>query len=520
MATSRFIETLEQQGHRVKAMGDSRFMTTCPAHSDSTPSLSFRSGRSGVALYCHGGCSTKEVVIALGLTERDLFDDPQGENYKYYVGSRLVREVMRTPEKRFFQKVYDQSATVGLYVPEGVDPRATEVYIAEGEKDAETLASVGVAAVSAPMGAANWHLCDYSPLYGASRIVIVADKDEPGIKRALGLRKHLRENCPAEVLIVESAQGKDATDHIVTGYSPSEFVPSDVPTEDENDAVLETDIAEERRRNFVREEARRRDAAERLAAAPAVLRPKTLREVMATPLDYHWVVPGLLEVGDRMVITGAEGGGKSMLLRQIGLCAAVGMNPFEDMFEEYDPAEGPSSVMFIDAENSERQWARQSARLIRQVTTRTGIDPMDTTIVAAGTRIDISRPEGMREIHALLTEHNPKILVIGPLYKLVPFEIKTDEQASPLLAALDSIRERGICLLMEAHAGHDRSNMRPRGSSALLGWPEMGFGLRPRDEERTVMDVVRWRGDREERNLPDALVRGQEKLGELPWVRA
>jgi Protein of unknown function (DUF3631) len=46
----------------------------CPAHEDHTPSLSICEGDDGCALiHCHAGCSTDDVLAALGMSKRDLF---------------------------------------------------------------------------------------------------------------------------------------------------------------------------------------------------------------------------------------------------------------------------------------------------------------------------------------------------------------------------------------------------------------------------------------------------------------
>lgn len=50
---------------------------TCPAHDDSTPSLSVRQGDLGAVLKCHAGCDTADVVKALDLRTADLFDAPR-----------------------------------------------------------------------------------------------------------------------------------------------------------------------------------------------------------------------------------------------------------------------------------------------------------------------------------------------------------------------------------------------------------------------------------------------------------
>lgn len=49
-------------------------MAKCPAHEDSSPSLSIATGRDGrVLLNCFGGCALADVLKALGLSMRDLF---------------------------------------------------------------------------------------------------------------------------------------------------------------------------------------------------------------------------------------------------------------------------------------------------------------------------------------------------------------------------------------------------------------------------------------------------------------
>ena len=50
------------------------WIAKCPVHEDHKPSLSLDEGADGRALLkCHAGCSTDDVIAALGLTRRDLF---------------------------------------------------------------------------------------------------------------------------------------------------------------------------------------------------------------------------------------------------------------------------------------------------------------------------------------------------------------------------------------------------------------------------------------------------------------
>ena len=229
--------------------------------------------------------------------------------------------------------------------------------------------------------------------------------------------------------------------------------------------------------------------------------------------DYDWVIPGLLERNDRLIVTGGEGLGKSTFLRQIALCAAAGIHPFT-------AAPIPRQrVMVIDAENSRRQWNRKANVVNLAVSHLAGCRASDLVQLACVSRRDVTNARDLGDIHSAIDEHEPDMIVIGPLYKLVPTAVNNDTEAAPLINALDSIRERGVTLVMEAHAGKGTSmdggrNFAPRGSSALLGWPEFGFGLAPDAEDPKIAHVLRWRGDRDERDWPTRLTRG----GVMPWT--
>ena len=48
----------------------------CPAHDDTTPSLSITPNADKVLLHCHAGCTVEAIVTALELTLADLFLAP------------------------------------------------------------------------------------------------------------------------------------------------------------------------------------------------------------------------------------------------------------------------------------------------------------------------------------------------------------------------------------------------------------------------------------------------------------
>lgn len=240
---------------------------------------------------------------------------------------------------------------------------------------------------------------------------------------------------------------------------------------------------------------------------------KALSEVLEGEDEYDWAIPNLLEKRDRLMLTGGEGAGKSTFVRQLAILSAAGIHPLT--FGRIDPVR----VLVVDAENSEAQW-RRAARWIASKAQDKGLaDPGVNVRLACSSRLDLTRDSHLGQVHKLIDEWQPAIVFIGPLYRLTPRAIQTDDDAAPLLAALDTIRDRGIALVMEAHAGHALSaggerDLRPRGSSALMGWPEFGFGIRASRVSPGVFDVVRWRGDRDERAWPEQMVRGKD----WPWM--
>lgn len=71
-----------------------RFLARCPAHSDSSPSLSLSRGEDGRALvHCHAGCETRDVLAAVGMKMRDLFaGNLSHEQHQQYRRAVLEKE--------------------------------------------------------------------------------------------------------------------------------------------------------------------------------------------------------------------------------------------------------------------------------------------------------------------------------------------------------------------------------------------------------------------------------------------
>jgi hypothetical protein len=230
----------------------------------------------------------------------------------------------------------------------------------------------------------------------------------------------------------------------------------------------------------------------------------TVAELLAEKDDEpDWLIPGLLERRDRLMLTGEEGLGKSHLLRQIAVSGSAGLSPFAERGRIK-----PIRSLIVDCENTWSQVRRKLRGAVDYAAT-VGDNPADRMLIDCTSRMDITRDRDLGRIHQLLDAWQPDLVVIGPLYRLVPRALQTDDDTAPVLAALDTIRDHGCALLMEAHAGHAMGkggtrDLRPRGSSSLLGWPEFGYGMKSIGTEG-YCDLVPWRGNREERNWPQRM---------------
>ncbi|WP_252980156.1 DUF3631 domain-containing protein [Mycobacterium riyadhense] len=231
-AYDRLVAALHAAGRQVIDRGDAAH-AQCPAHDDGRPSLSLRRIDGSVLVYCHAGCQIGDVLAALSLDMRDLYDDRAGQTYAYGDG----RKVRRTADKKFWQSANTKGRS--LFHAERIGA-ATTVHVVEGEKDVLAVESVGGTAVCSAMGAGKAHLFDWSPLRGRE-VIIVADRDEPGRKHARDVADIVR-GIAASVRIVEAAAGKDAADHIAAGHALDELV--DVtPPEVDGAALLDELLA-------------------------------------------------------------------------------------------------------------------------------------------------------------------------------------------------------------------------------------------------------------------------------------
>jgi putative DNA primase/helicase len=260
--------------------GDS-CMALCPCHDDRKASLSisYDSRDSKTLIHCHAGCSARDILDRVGLKLSDLYNGQKvfqknRENiesvYKYTDSEgTLIFEKVRFIPKSFANRRYVDGLTVwgldegryfevypgsGEYSKKerkdaafrdfcGVKPvlynlpgilEAVKcklpVYIAEGEKDADNLIKLGLAATTNFDGASKspdhpkWRK-EYNEYLKGADVVLIPDNDIPG-KNHMAQTAKILEGTAASIKIVELPvpAKEDVSYWLGQGHTKDEFL--------------------------------------------------------------------------------------------------------------------------------------------------------------------------------------------------------------------------------------------------------------------------------------------------------
>jgi hypothetical protein len=358
-AYTRVVDRLTESGAIVRGVNDGA-MAQCPAHPDNNPSLHIAKGHKGVVLTCHAGCSTTDILTALGLTSADLFDEPLVNKgpaqltrmravpaptpvaeYVYHndaghpvmkvVRMHLIDEAGHVTGKTFRQMAWTGSGWVPrigdiepplYHLPDVM--RAVEtgepVWVVEGEKDADNLVATGRVATCNPMGAGKWRANHTAALKGGV-VLVVADNDPPG-------RRHAHTVCTAldgvakwVGALLPSEGCKDVTEHLEAGRDPRALRPVEVA-----------------------------DLIASGAATPAIKGAGRIRLTPASafkPARVRWGWEGRMPVGELTLIPGREGVGKSLFLAWLAARLTLGELPGDFLGE-------PRAVLYSASEDDWR----------------------------------------------------------------------------------------------------------------------------------------------------------------------
>lgn len=192
----------------------------CPAHDDSTPSLSVSEGKDGRVLFnCHAHCKSEDILQAMGLDWSDVNPPREKHNGSDIVATYDYRDERGTllyQAVRLFPKSFRQRKPsadgwewklgdvqrVPYRLPELLSADATKwVFIVEGEKDVESLRAWKLVATCNSGGAGNWSQ-EFGRYFKGRKVAIIPDNDAPGREHAKQVAKSL-EGHASEVKVLE-----------------------------------------------------------------------------------------------------------------------------------------------------------------------------------------------------------------------------------------------------------------------------------------------------------------------------
>ena len=431
----------------------SGWQAKCPCRNDdNNPSLSIAEGSDGrVLVTCHrgGGCDVNQICSAVGLKIQDLMPPKQERSerkekltfvdaYDFtdengHLLFQKIRYVNQDGVKTFRQRKPDQNGewiySLGdtpkvLYnLPAVLDARKNgqSIWVVEGEKDANTLIEMGLCATTMPGGAGKWLDIHTETLAGAL-VEIVADNDTPGKQHAqVVLDELIKVGCDAQIWI--SPQAKDITDHLSAGLTLADLIPFESIVEVPPVELSPKDLAITRLKEVLNRSDL--DSQQKLSKSSLILAASTIVDpgdpgrliqwndfIKESSSDkYEWVIPGLLERGERVIVVAAEGVGKTMLARQIALCSSSGVHPFT-----FQPMK-PVVTLTVDLENPERIIRRMSTSIVNNAMALGRVSEVQGTILTKPTGMDLLKATDRATLEEAIEKIKPDILLIGPLYK-------------------------------------------------------------------------------------------------------
>lgn len=451
------------------------FVALCPAHEDANASLSVSRGRDGRCLVkCHAGCTPEQVVGALGLAMTDLFvpEAPRANGSAPLPGPRnrpkLVKSYDYTDADgtllfqacRFEPKTFRQrrkapdgtwiwslgEITPVLYrLPEVITAVAEgrQIFIVEGEKDADFLAEQRYPTTTSPMGAGKWRE-SYSDVLSGANVVILPDNDEPGAKHAQDVATSLHaKGCVVRVVALPGLPDKgDVSDWFGQGADLDDLAEIIGKT-----PRWSPDGADQSRRTRWR--------LDELWENDSIMRPPPP------------IVPRLAWAGRSTLLAAREKSGKSTLVGYIAAMVSSGGRFLGDPCEKGD-------VLLVGLEENPGDAARRLRHF--------GADATRMHLVTHFLGDPRERPqELMRHVDAV----DPILVLVDSLSAWSDGQIQDDNNATQMTAVLKPLSDlahlRGIAVVVIHHAR--KSDGRSRGSTAITAGTDVVCEFFPPDED-------------------------------------
>lgn len=443
---------------KVKKNGNG-FIALCPAHDDESPSLSISEAPDGkILLKCFTGCSADAIVEAIGLEMKDLFSEGSAyfrrtpanfppavrtngngsiglakaanqskaiaEIYEYTDANwEVLYENVRYEPKDFRQRRPDGKGgyfynlhgieRVPYRLPEliqAINKGTDEIWLTEGEKDADNLRLLGFPATSFK----NW-TPSLNSYINRVHAVLFRDHDASGVRQADAAARIIAEAAESVKVInlffgepVPNKHGKDITDWIEARRSEGL----------DNEAIAERLAVITEGTEFWQDRPDAADSSNVSGLDIEFLSTVTAQEVI-------WLARPLIPYGFFTLLDGIEGIGKTYAMLDIAKRLTRGeAMPF--MGEKHAPA----SALFLSVEDSPEYVLKPRFEKMQGDCSRLAILRGNFQFSDAG----------FADLEQTILIHNIKFVLIDPLFSFTgTADINNTSAVRPITDRLNAL---------------------------------------------------------------------------------
>jgi hypothetical protein len=392
----------------------------------------------------------------------------------------LLFEVERTDPKGFRQRrpdgrggwLYnlDGVRRVLYRLPEVV--KATgEVWVVEGEKDADTLAGLGFTATTNPGGAGNWRE-EYSGFLRGRPVVIVPDNDAHGLKHAEQVARSLHGIAASVKVLTLPVGAKDVSDFVATFADKIEAA--------ERLALLAEGAAEWTPTQGAVETKR-----------TGLLVVNAMDLVAKTFPAADDIVTGILPTKGRLILSAPAKLGKTRFALGLALAIATGRDALGFKITK------PRRVLYIQAEVSERSLQDRLKKMLAGFTDAEKELVRQNLFFCNDPRLKLTSYRHVEAIRQAVELHRPDVLVFDPLYK---FNTGSEDRVQDMTAFFDPldalIYDHGVSVLLVHHHGKSSGEglatpaHRNRGSSTIADWADSLLTLTFEDAANEIVKLT------------------------------
>jgi len=211
-----------------------------------------------------------------------------------------------------------------------------------------------------------------------------------------------------------------------------------------------------------------------------------------------WLVDGLIRERDSVIFVGDEKAGKSLFLSQM-ICSLTSQHPFIDKHDIPKPCKVTQILLEGDLADIKDRYER----MIQTIE----FEPKNFQILFSQP-LQLHTSEGAQELVGQLTEFNPDILIIDPVYFAFTGSLSDDKLVRQFIGNLRIIQDSLKCALILVHHTHKairnaKGDRIQEGDEAIFGskffkaWPDhtIMFSYDKRKQIRRLTCDTQRRGD-------------------------